>query len=369
MAPKLQHLLDTSCYSVTYPPSSELNTGTDPYSPTGAMMSQQHSSPFSNLLPYYPGSQQTLSLDERNVSGSTQLSEPDIMSSSPSVGSDYVLPAPLPPYYPIPLTNNLGIVLTDPDIFNHSGVIRLPNHFPPQVQSTIFSTPIKQRLGTACLPNERSKITIDKLTQLLQKELENHCHHGPDFISLIFPDQVLPIPVDPSFFSKLASAKIWSRKARTFICKPASYSEDDIAEWLNHLTERIEKCFPDHKVKRSWYARNKMVPPKGSAIIRKPDIILLRMADITKIISSQKNQHEEKTEWAMILSFGETTAKSCFPRQMLDTVNGKSYIMFTAQHDRRFVPALCFDGKDCWSLTITDRQGQLTTGLDRKSVV
>jgi hypothetical protein len=88
-------------------------------------------------------------------------------------------------------------------------------------------------------------------------------------------------------------------------------------------------------------------------------MILLHKDDNTKIVSSEK---EEKTQWAMILALAETTASLARRRRMLDTVDGKSYIIFTSQHDRRFVPALCFSGNGAWSLTITDRHGQLFSG-------
>jgi Fungal protein kinase len=68
-------------------------------------------------------------------------------------------------------------------------------------------------------------------------------------------------------------------------------------------------------------------------------------------------------QWAMIFAFGETTAEHHRPQRMLETVDGKSYIMFTAQRDRRFVPALCFNGNNDWSLTITDHQGQIFSGM------
>lgn len=349
MAPKLKHLLNSSCYSASYPPSSELDTT---HSPAGTVISQEHSSPFSELPPYYPGSQQTLSLDQHDASGSTQLSGPGIMGSNPYMGSDYNLAPLLPPYYP------LGIVLTNPDIFNPSGATRLPRHFLPLPGvNPSFSTPLKQRMGTTRLPNEQSKITVDKLAQLLQKELEDNRVYGASFVRLIFPDRILPISVGPRLFKKLEYAKIWDSTKCELTCKPSSYSEDDIAEWLNALATGIGKCFPRHEVKRSWYAGNKVVSPMGSAIIRKPDIVLLRKADATKIISKK-----ETTNWTMVLALGETTAESRFPQRMLDTIDGKSYIVFTTQHDRRFVSALCFDGKDGWSLTITDRQGQLITG-------
>jgi hypothetical protein len=113
MSPKLEHLLDSSCYSITYPPSSESDN--IPHSPTGTMIvSPQQHSPFFDLPPYYPGSQHALSLDEHDES------EPNIASSS--TGSDYVLPALFPPYYP-------GTVTTSSDIFDRDA--KLPNNSPP----------------------------------------------------------------------------------------------------------------------------------------------------------------------------------------------------------------------------------------------
>jgi hypothetical protein len=265
----------------------------------------------------------------------------------------------------MPLTNNLpSLVRANVDFTNHSHQVTLPSHFPPDFPNTIFSTPIKQRLGTSRPANEQSKITVDKLAQLLHKELENSRVEGSDFISLMFPDQFLPIPIDEIFFNKLASAKVWDKKKQKFFSEPSSFTEDNTALWLNSLAEEITKCSPNLnlKVNRVWYAGNKMVAPQGSAILRKPDIILLNAKDAKKIISSQNTPYEEKTHWAMILALGETTIECSRPQRMLDTVDGKSYIMFTAQHDRRFIPALCFHGKRNWSLTITDRQGQLVSG-------
>ena len=351
MAPKLAHLLDSSCYSATYSPTTE-DSDTNIHSPSGSTMSQQHSSPFSELPPYYPGSQRTLSLDEHNGIGSTQNSEPQ------SMGSNYFLTAPLPPYYPMPLTNNQGIDQPNVDLANQSQQLPLPRHFPPHFTDAIFSTPIKQRLGTARPSNEQSKITVDKLAQLLHKELEDKRVSGPDFISLIFPDQDLPIPIDDKFFKTLESAKVWDKKKQKFFFEAASYSENDIANWLNNIVAKIAKCFPSLKVNRVWYAGNKSTAPQGSTILRKPDIILLNKQEVNKLHSLQ-----EKTQWAMILALGETTAQAQRPQRMLDTVDGKSYILFTSQHDRRFVPVLSFDGSNNWSLTITGRQGQLFSGM------
>lgn len=91
MAPNLNHLLNSSCYSVTYPPSTE-SSDTNNHSPTGSTTLQQHLSPISDLPPYYPGSQHTLSLDRRNASD-TQLSDP-APSKFQLLSSDYPLVTP-----------------------------------------------------------------------------------------------------------------------------------------------------------------------------------------------------------------------------------------------------------------------------------
>ena len=344
MSPRLEHLLDSSCYSVTYPSES---SDTIPHSPTGALISPQQHSPFFDLPPYYPGSQHALSLDDRDDS-----SEPNITNSSTSSG--YALATLLPPYYP-------GTVQTSSDIFDRD--FRLPNNIPPEVRNAVFSTPVKQRMGTTRLPNEQSKISVEKLANLLEKELEDNRIEGNSFIRYLFPDQILPIPVNPTLFSKLESAKLWNPYKHEFNSNPPSRSEGGVAKWLNDLAENIKKCFPGHEVKRFWYSGNKDVPPLGSCIVRKPDLALLKMADAKRIIASQKTRYKEKTQWSSILALGETSAQSPTPPRMLDTVDGKSYVLFTTQNDRRFVLAICFDGKGKWSLTVTDRQGQLRSGM------
>ena len=74
MAPKLEHLLNSSCFSVTYPPSTEASY-TNIHSPTGSSMSQQHSSPFSDPPPYYPGSQMLSLLRLRTVNTNTNYKQ------------------------------------------------------------------------------------------------------------------------------------------------------------------------------------------------------------------------------------------------------------------------------------------------------
>ena len=212
----------------------------------------------------------------------------------------------------MPLTNNnLGPAQANVDfVANHSQQVTLPSHFPPHFTNAIFSTPIRQCLGTSCPGNEQSKITVDKLAQLLHKELENNRVNGPDFIPLIFPDRFLPIPIDEKFFNKLESAKVWDKRKQKFVSEPSSFSEDDIAMWLNSLAKGIEKCFPDLKVKRLWYAGNKMVAPQGSAILRKPDIVLLNVNDATKILSSQNTPCEEKTHWCLRRNYSRVLPSS-----------------------------------------------------------
>jgi hypothetical protein len=188
------------------------------------------------------------------------------MNSTPFIGSNYVLAPPLSPYFPMPLTNNLGIASTNVDPADNSKKMVLPGRFPPFFPNSPFSTPVKQSIGTSHPPNEQSKITVNKLAELLEKELKHSRVNGANFIPLIFPDRILPIVVEENFFIKLVSATIWNKRKKILTSKPSSYSEDDNADWLDTLASKIATCF-GLEVQRSWYAGNKMVPPRGSAIV------------------------------------------------------------------------------------------------------
>lgn len=66
--------------------------------------------------------------------------------------------------------------------------------------------------------------------------------------------------------------------------------------------------------------------------------------------------------WVNVKAIGEVTARNTFHRNLKNTIDAKSFILFLTQHDRNFVPTLSFFG-DHFLLTITDRESQQFTRI------
>ena len=217
------------------------------------------------------------------------------------------------------------------------------------------STPILQRISSGRFHDDERRMYAKELTPLLKQELESDISQSSNLANAIFPTDRLPFPVDDDLLLHLADNNIWSIEGAHFIQKPESYNEVDLAKWLNILGRAIGMAANKKRV-RIWSAITHDLPPIGSNTIRKPDIILLDRDDF---IHARDDSNSSRIHWSSIRAFGEVTAQESFPTRMTDTVNEKSYLLFLTQDNRRFVPALRFDGGDNFSLTVTDRQGQI----------
>jgi hypothetical protein len=205
-------------------------------------------------------------------------------------------------------------------------------------------------------PGDHSLISANQLESCLQKELDrNVVVTAPQFfLDLLWPNDKLPLPLDYNIFPILVENGVWDGVRDCFITGPASYTEVDMAGWLNALGGMLGIFMPISPTqgverRRIWCPGNRNKSPDGSTINRKPDLTLIDKSDTAGRIS-----------WSMIHALGEVTSEAKFPKRMYSTINDKSYLLFLSQHDRRFAPALCFDGMGMFSLTITDRQGQIT---------
>lgn len=112
--------------------------------------------------------------------------------------------------------------------------------------------------------------------------------------------------------------------------------------------------------RRRWSSQWLDRCPSGSHVFRKPDLVLLD----TPLPDSGSLSSSDKVSWVKIKAFGEVTAQSSFHRDLKNTIDAKTYILFLTQHDRNFVPAIIFFGNH-FVLTVTDRQSQQFSRLLR----
>jgi hypothetical protein len=68
----------------------------------------------------------------------------------------------------------------------------------------------------------------------------------------------------------------------------------------------------------------------------------------------------QRIDWLCICSFAEVKTEHRMLARIKDTINAKSYLSFILQFDRRFTTALSFNGSGEYTLTLTDREGQIS---------
>jgi hypothetical protein len=200
----------------------------------------------------------------------------------------------------------------------------------------------------------------NEVDDLLRVELHKRViDTTPDFINHIFPPERKPFIVNEDFYEKLSQTNVggnsflWDKRKRT-LAEPASYSEQHLAEWLNLLSKIMGETYGACST-RIWSHRSKNTPLVGTNIYRKPDLILIDKSYEERL----RSNYDHNTDWCFIKAFAEVTAEKRTPMRMTRTINAKSYLMFQCQVNRRFVVALSFTANGKFTLTLTDREGQL----------
>jgi hypothetical protein len=204
----------------------------------------------------------------------------------------------------------------------------------------------------------------NKINALLNKELRNRViDTTPDFILHIFSEARKPLTIDDKFYKILSHTRLdihdnpcpplWNQENRT-LRRPESYSEEHLADWLN-LLSKVMGTARGTTSTRIWSHRSKDIPLVGSTILRKPDLILIDKSYDTLL----RSNHSLDTDWCFIKAIGEVTSEKRMPTRMVDSINTKSYLLFQCQVNRRFVVGLSFTGNGKFTLTLTDREGQL----------
>jgi hypothetical protein len=236
---------------------------------------------------------------------------------------------------------------------------------PPELHirsvSGTASTPVLYRMSAKRLPGDQSYIPAPQLESCLKKDLEgNVIFTIPTFfLDNLWPISTLPCPLDEhTIFKALEKNKAWDAIHDCFVTPPLSITEYHMAEWLNTLGGLIGAFTGSgFERKRSWSASTHSRPPAGATINRKPDLVLVDRSFVDKPPDGLAPPH---ISWTHVDAFAEVTRSYPFPKRIYSTINDKSYLLFVSQHDRRFVPALSFNGQGLFALTLTDRQGQIS---------
>jgi len=162
----------------------------------------------------------------------------------------------------------------------------------------------------------------------------------------VFPDTSLPFPVDEGLLSKLRN--VWDREKK-ILHPPLAYTEEAVQNWFNAIANNIASVSGFDRPPRSWSAAycNTVIPDKELA--RKPDVILIE-DNIVPI------------DWRSVHAVAEVTSREALHSDMIKTINNKTYLMFSTQLNRRFVPFLAVCAKRVYFF-VTDREGQTVTQI------
>ena len=206
-------------------------------------------------------------------------------------------------------------------------------------------TPFVKRIASVRLPDDVSEVKVSKMAKLWKLDFT----HGDAFVdgefTLITNIFKPPFSVELSLLSKMNTY----HHATGWNDLPSEWTEDAAASFLNSVVDDLKRVTGRNPC-RSWISKycNQILP--GSPIQRKPDIVLL---DIN---------HEEPIQWRNIRAVTEVTRSKTEIDRIVDTINDKTFIMFTTQFNRTFIPMISiFDTR--LRLTVTDRQGQLRSNV------
>jgi hypothetical protein len=195
-----------------------------------------------------------------------------------------------------------------------------------------------------------------QLSPAIAAELKGNVVEARDpFIDRLFPLNRAPFPIDKNVFAQLESNKLFDRRANSFAV-PANFREPTLCQWLNDIGQAMAMAHGVPFMRRWWHGTGSL-PPAGSDFTFKPDLVLLDESYYNTLSTSSKDA--ARVSWRRVRSFAEVTSEKVYPQRMTTTIDAKSYVMLTYQFNRRFVAALSISGASKYTLTLTDREGQI----------
>ena len=207
------------------------------------------------------------------------------------------------------------------------------------------ATPVKRRVASyrQFLPLGSPNVPAKEMGNYLAIELDKIAPIPiVNLPSIVFPDSLLPFPVNEALIASLGY-KIWSTSHK-ILKPPKRLTEVAVQEWLNNIGQAVSNV-TGFKPKKFWSSQYANTVLSDSELKRKPDIILINTGLL------------ESINWRTIHTVTEVTSCPKWHPTMKSTMNNKTYLMFTTQHSRRFVPFLGVCAKTI-HFVVSDRQGQ-----------
>lgn len=253
-----------------------------------------------------------------------------------------------------------------------------PNPIPQQNLQSFSHPDYVQRVSSSRVPEDSSHVKLEQLANMLNHELNGTRRWDvPGLLENLFSDEVLGIPVrnlnlvNNSWLNiiqiTVLGPRILDGLKKTGLIHNGAFTtrldsqESNIADFLNSTARALEEIlrkmrrlsFDRPTLRRLWSSEWFDRVMSGSPIFRKPDLMLLDMP----LPNPQSSSPSSKVSWANIKAVGEVTLRPTFHRDLKNTIDAKTYILFLTQHDRNFVPTISFFGS-YFILSITDRQSQ-----------
>jgi Fungal protein kinase len=211
------------------------------------------------------------------------------------------------------------------------------------------STPVKRRIASYrhFLPLGSPNILARDMGNYLAIELEKVAPiQILNLPSIVFPDSSLPFNIDETLLASLGR-KVWNPRKNVLV-PPAGLSEFQVEEWLNGIARAISRV-TQQDTRKFWSSRFANSVLDHPELDRKPDIILI-------------NEGLNPISWRNVHAVAEVTTCEKLRSALKKTINNKTYLMFSTQYDRRFVPflAIC---RNSIHFLVSDRQGQAITEI------
>jgi Fungal protein kinase len=217
------------------------------------------------------------------------------------------------------------------------------------------------RSGSIRDSDATNPIVVDDLNKILAIELRDaKLKDATSLVDAVFPDKYLPFVVDDNLLQSLKSVY-----GKNGWIEPATNAEPSSADWLNRIGKfKVHALiyFTDTfdgianalakksrtRLRRRWCASNCTSAPKGSAIKRKPDLVL---------VDAKHRRKDWFPEWKHIRVIGEVTSQPTFHLNLRNQILNKAYIAMNQQDDRRFIIFLSFFNHTTFQITLCDRAG------------